>query len=106
MSINLDNMSRKELEQLKADIDKAISRVAVRERQAARDAAEKAAREYGFSLAELAGDAVRTKAGKPKGEAKYRNPADESQTWSGRGRKPQWIKDAEAVGTDIAGFAI
>lgn len=26
---------------------------------------------------------------------KYRNPADASQTWSGRGKPPLWIKDVE-----------
>ena len=25
---------------------------------------------------------------------KYRNPADKSQTWSGRGRQPRWFKAA------------
>jgi DNA-binding protein H-NS len=25
---------------------------------------------------------------------KYRNPADRSQTWSGRGRQPRWFKAA------------
>jgi DNA-binding protein H-NS len=29
---------------------------------------------------------------------KYRNPKDASQTWSGRGGQPQWIKDHVAAG--------
>ncbi|OUD08976.1 hypothetical protein BVC71_09685 [Marivivens niveibacter] len=103
MSFDLESMSRKELEQLRADVDKALSRVGARELKAAREAAAKAAAEFGFSLEELAGGA---KAPKAKAAAKYRNPADATQTWSGRGRKPQWIKDAEAAGTDIESFAI
>ena len=34
------------------------------------------------------------------GVAKYANPADKSQTWTGKGRQPQWYKDAVAAGTD------
>lgn len=103
MTIDLDTLSRKELEKLRADVEKALDRVGARELKAARDAAAKAAAEFGFTLDELAGAAPAPKA---KGVAKFRNPADASQTWSGRGRKPQWIKDAEEAGTDIATFAI
>ena len=103
MTLNLDTLSRKELETLRADVEKALSRVGARELKAARDAAAKAAAEFGFSLDELTSGA---KAPKAKAAAKYRNPADDSQTWSGRGRKPQWIKDAVDAGKDIASFAI
>ena len=30
--------------------------------------------------------------------AKYRNPANAAQQWSGRGRQPQWFKDHIASG--------
>ncbi len=105
MNIDLDQMSRKDLEKLRADVDRALQRVGARELQAAREAVERAAREFGFSLAEVMDGSAKGKT-KAKADAKYRNPADESQTWSGRGRKPQWIKDAESAGTDIASFAI
>lgn len=29
---------------------------------------------------------------------KYRNPADANQTWSGRGKRPNWFKAALAAG--------
>ena len=40
--------------------------------------------------------ARRKKAGKKRGKVapKYRNPADPSQAWSGRGRQPRWFKAA------------
>ncbi len=103
MDFDLDSLSRKELEKLKTDVEKALDRVGARELKAARDAAARAAAEYGFSLEDLAGS---PKSAKAKTAAKYRNPEEPSQTWSGRGRKPQWIKDAEEAGTDIATFAI
>lgn len=110
MNADLNNMSRKELEKLKKDVDQALSTVADRERQAALEAAERAAAEHGFSLSELAADlGARGKKGgrgKAKTPPKYRNPENPDQTWSGRGRKPGWIVEAEAAGRDISDFAI
>ena len=37
---------------------------------------------------------------------KYVNPADPSQTWSGRGRKPRWMEDALAAGARLEDFLI
>jgi DNA-binding protein H-NS len=105
---DLNSMSRKDLMKLRADVDKALAGVAERERRAALDAAERAVAEHGFSLSELTGmSPPRGKGGrKSKGPAKYRNPADPEQTWSGKGRRPAWINEAEAAGRDIADFLI
>jgi len=35
---------------------------------------------------------------KTKAPPKYKNPTDASQTWTGKGRQPQWFKDAMAAG--------
>ncbi|NOD34985.1 MULTISPECIES: H-NS family nucleoid-associated regulatory protein [unclassified Ruegeria] len=105
MGINLEQMSRKELLALRDDIDKALVSAEKRERSAALKAAEKAAAEFGFSLSELSSDAPR--GGKaPKTKAKYRNPSNPDQTWSGRGRKPQWVHDALNAGSDISELEI
>lgn len=105
MQFDLDNMSRSELEHLRVAVEKAIKSVDVRELQKAREAAERAAAEHGFTLADLTGG-VKTRKSSGPVKAKYRNPADATQTWSGRGRKPQWIKDAEEAGTDLESLAI
>jgi DNA-binding protein H-NS len=104
--IELDSMTRGELVKLRGDVDKAIASVADRERRKAIEAAERAAAEHGFSLAELTGAPVSTKRVKSKSPAKYRNPADPTQTWSGRGRKPRWIIDASAEGRDLSDYEI
>lgn len=110
--IDLTGLSRKELEQLSKDVEKAIEKVAEDERKAAIAAAEAAAREHGFSLDELGVAAVgkrgRKGAGKsgPKGAPKYANPNDPSQTWTGRGRQPNWVKDGLASGKSLEDFAI
>lgn len=108
MNHDLDSMSRAELEKLRTGVEKALSTLADRERKAALDAAEKAAKAHGFSLKDLTGFAASgPKArGKGKNPPKYRNPEDPGATWTGRGRKPQWIKDAEGAGIDIAEYEI
>ncbi len=103
MAIDLEKMSRKELLELCNRVEKALKTAELRERKEALKAAEKAAAEFGFSLSELSGDGT-----KPvkTAKAKYRNPNNPSQTWTGRGRKPQWVHDAIKAGTDISDLEI
>ncbi|SHE90609.1 DNA-binding protein H-NS [Loktanella atrilutea] len=104
MRAELKTMSRKELEKLRKDVEVALEKVESREMKLAHDAAAKAAADYGFSLDELNNmpAAVKRsgKSGKSMSAPKYRNPADETQTWTGKGRQPEWYKAAMAEGTD------
>ncbi|MFO1371712.1 MAG: H-NS histone family protein [Candidatus Competibacteraceae bacterium] len=43
---------------------------------------------------------------KTSGKPKYRNPADPEQTWTGRGKKPGWMRQALAGGAKPEDFAI
>nr|WP_247744200.1 H-NS histone family protein [Ruegeria sp. R14_0] len=98
-------MSRKDLLELRDQVERALVEAEKRERKEALQAVEKAAAKYGFSLSDLAVDAVPSgKSAKTK--AKYRNPGNPNQTWSGRGRKPQWIHDALQSGADISDLEI
>lgn len=92
--MNLEEMSLADLKQLKKNVDKAISTFEARQKHAALAELEKKAADLGFSLNELVGAGKIRKPAAPK----YRNPADASQTWTGRGRTPQWVKDLEASG--------
>ena len=106
MQIDLSSMSRKELEKHLMDVKKALANAEARDRRKAKKAAEKAAGEFGFSLNELSeketkpAKAKKTKAKKPKTASppKYANPADPSQTWTGKGRQPNWYRDQIAKG--------
>ena len=104
MDIDLDSLSEKELKELRAGVDRALSTLETRRRAEARRAAEEAAAKLGFSLNDLV--ATGGKTNKSKSPAKYRNPADPTQTWSGRGRQPGWIKEAMAAGRSMDEFAI
>jgi DNA-binding protein H-NS len=102
MSIDLDSMSKEELLALKKNVDKALASFDKRQREAALAAAQKAAQEHGFSLDEILGKKSAGKTSVPK----YRNPADPTQTWTGRGRQPAWYKAAVEAGTDPASLEI
>lgn len=94
--MKLDEMNLDELRSLKRDVEKAIASFEERRRAEAMAAAEAAAREHGMSLSDLMG---RRKVRRPTtvvtSEAKYRNPDNPEQTWSGRGRRPTWIGDRD-----------
>lgn len=102
MSIELNSLSLSELRDLKNKVERAITSFEDRRRKEALAAVEVAAREHGFNLAELTG----LKATKQKGAAKYANPADPNQTWSGRGRKPRWVAEYLESGKPIEDLAL
>ena len=95
MAIKLDKMSRQELETLRADVDKAIIDLRKKEKQDALAAAQKAAAEFGYSLEELTSKKAGRGAAKAgAAEPKFINPDNPSQTWTGKGRQPNWFKTA------------
>lgn len=61
--------------------------------------------DFNLSIDDIQGGKVRTRKVKAVGNAKYRNP-ETGQTWSGRGRQPQWIIAAEEAGKNRDEFAI
>jgi DNA-binding protein H-NS len=53
----------------------------------------------GLDLDDVMGTRSRGRGGvRGKAKQKYRNPADPSQTWSGRGRQPLWYAAAVKAG--------
>ncbi|WP_299610144.1 H-NS histone family protein [uncultured Tateyamaria sp.] len=99
MAIKLDKMSRKELEALRSDVDEAIVQRRKTEKQDALAAAQKAAAQFGFSLDELTGKKGGRGAKATSAEPKYMNPDNPTQTWTGKGRQPNWFKAAVDAGT-------
>lgn len=109
-TIDFETMTRAELIELRGQLDKAISTAGERDRQKALKAAEDLAREHGFTLAELVAGGGKGRGAGRRGsrsaassssapsDAKYRNPENPDQTWSGRGRRPAWYNDAMAAG--------
>ncbi|WP_420875302.1 H-NS family nucleoid-associated regulatory protein [Phaeovulum veldkampii] len=65
---------------------------------------EEAARKMGYNLAELT--AIFSGKKRKPAAAKYANPANPSETWTGRGRKPRWMAAALAEGKSLDDLAI
>ena len=99
--INVDKMSLKQLLELEAKLQSAIHGARERERAEVKQEMAALAEKRGFSLRDLMG--------KGKGKvnvAKYANPDDPAQTWTGRGRKPNWLIAKVKKGAKLEQLAI
>lgn len=96
--MDLSNYNSQQLRELQGEVEREMRKRRREEiRQAQRELREVADR-FGFSLAELVpGQAA---AGGTRA-VRFRHPNDDSKTWSGRGRKPNWIKKWEAEGKPL-----
>ena len=99
----LDTYSYPELLKLQERIEAAIAAKRAEDAQATKEQLRAMAEKAGFDIRDLFG-----KRGSPKGSgvAKYRNPKDSSQTWTGRGRKPNWLVEAVKKGGKEESFKI
>jgi DNA-binding protein H-NS len=104
VEINLNEMSLKELKDLQAQVAKAVASFEDRKKKAVIAELEELARAKGFSFAELRDSAVVRK--RAPATPKYANPADKSDTWSGRGRKPRWFEAALRNGMALDDLSI
>ena len=96
MDTNLNSLSLKELKDLLSQVSKAIASFEDRKKKEAIAEMEEIARAKGYSWAELTGATIVRK--RAPAAPKYANPADHSDTWSGRGRKPRWFEAAMKAG--------
>jgi DNA-binding protein H-NS len=105
---SVDKLSLKELVDLEAKVKKAIDAARERERNEVKKKMADLAETHGFSVTELFGNARGRGAGKAKsvGVAKYANPENRTDTWTGRGRKPNWLVERLRKGAKLADFEI
>ena len=105
MAKTLEKMSLGELQAHQKEVEAAIKGFEKKRKLEALAAVRETAKAHGFTLEELLGGTPAAKSA-TKGVAKYANPADPSQTWTGRGRQPNWVKDALAKGKSLESMAI
>jgi DNA-binding protein H-NS len=103
-AINVDKLNLKELVDLEAKVKSAIGSARDRERALVKQKMAELAETHGFSMSELFDGARGRK--KPVGIAKYANPEDRSDTWTGRGRKPNWVLARLKKGAKLSDFEI
>lgn len=96
MNMDLHALSLKELKDLQSQVVKAIANFEDRRKREVLMELDEIARSKGFSLSELTSAAPMRK--RSPSVAKYANPANKADTWSGRGRKPRWFSEALAKG--------
>lgn len=103
-AINVDKMSLKDLIELDHRVRRAIGIAKERERAELKQKIALMAENSGFSVGELFGTGRGR--GKSAGIAKYRNPDNASETWTGRGRKPNWLVARLGKGASLEDFEI
>ena len=127
MAVDLNSMSAKELEALIAQANKRRAQLKKRKPVATvRKRLEQIARAEGYSIAELFGArggatpgtasapvAKRTRAKRgpskfagSKVAPKYRDPSNEANTWTGRGKQPRWLQAYTSTGRVLDDFLI
>lgn len=100
--INLDEMSLDDLKTLQKQVNRAVDGYKERKRLKALTELEAKAQELGFSLTDLVGGKKARKPGIPK----YQHPDDSTITWTGKGRRPDWVKEALESGKSLEDLAI
>ncbi len=105
--VDLSDYNLSELKGLQAEIEKEIK---ARQQQGVTKAREQIlaiAQGLGVSVeALLANGGTKSKSSGKKVKVQYQNPADNAQTWTGRGRQPRWIAEGLASGKSLDDFRV
>lgn len=104
-SIDLSNFSKDDLVALQNRTIKAIAEYDEKKRKEALEALKAVAGTHGYSLQDLM-DNMSKKDAKKKSPPKYRHPENPELTWTGRGRRPQWLQDQMDQGRSKEDFEI
>lgn len=103
MAKDLDRMSLRELQELEVKVKKARANVQEKSRSDVRKKVEAMIADAGFKVSDIFGG----RGGKGRTvAAKYANPDDPSETWTGRGRKPRWLSAKLQEGGKIEKYLI
>ena len=102
--MDIDALSLNELKALRSKVDRAIVTYEERKKKEAYAELDEIARKMGYPLAEIL-SMVEAKPRKTVA-AKYANPANPAETWSGRGRKPRWFEAAIKAGEPAESMAV
>jgi DNA-binding protein H-NS len=101
----IDKLTYAELIELQERIETTIEEKRAEEQAKLREKVAEMAAEAGLSLEEVV-----SKKGKDRRKGtvaiKYRNSRDRTQTWTGRGRKPNWLVAELEAGKSLEDFAI
>jgi DNA-binding protein H-NS len=102
---DFNKLSETEIQALIDNAEKALKEKQTSKRKEVIAKIKELAASIGVSVEIIEGD---KKSEKKTGKvaAKYRNPADPSKTWTGRGLAPKWMQDLLSSGRDKSEFEI
>jgi DNA-binding protein H-NS len=89
--MDLSKYSAADLRDLQEQVKRELKKRETQDLQKAKEEIFAIAQRVGLPLKDLIATNPRGKGGTVA--ARYRNPADASQQWTGRGRQPKWVKD-------------
>jgi DNA-binding protein H-NS len=105
--VDLSDYKLSELKELQAEIEKEVKTRQQQDVTKAREQIFAIAHSLGVSVEELLADGEKkSKSSGKKVQVQYQNPADNAQTWTGRGRQPRWIAEGLAGGKSLDDFRI
>jgi DNA-binding protein H-NS len=97
MAVDLKKLNQNQLNDLITKAEQRKMEIEKEKLVKLRDRINKLIKDEGFTFEDVFG-ARRTRRTATKVAPKYRNPADPSQTWSGRGKRPRWFNAALKAG--------
>ncbi|HCD26575.1 MAG TPA: DNA-binding protein [Gammaproteobacteria bacterium] len=107
MALNIKKLSVKEINVLIKDLNAELERRATTEKQLLIAEIRDKAESLNIPVSDLFKEVAKTprkRGGSVK--PKYRNPGDKTQTWTGRGLKPRWVRDLLDSGKSLEDIAI
>lgn len=108
MMQDLAQLTLDELSKMISDAQKALNARKISERKAVISQIHELAASIGVTVT-VDGDKSKSRLSGRKGQkvaAKYKNPQNPSETWTGRGVKPRWLKALVDTGKRIEDFLI
>lgn len=105
-AVNVDKLSLKDLNDLEAKVVKAKANARNRAKADVKAKIDAILASSGFTIADLY-PVARTARGRGGNKAaKFVNPDNRSETWTGRGRKPNWLVAKLSKGAKLQDFAV
>ena len=103
--VDVGTLSDDDLEALRVSVESEAKRRIVKQRAAVRKQIAELAEKHAIDLTTIAPRSTRKGDAAPA-EPRYRDPANEFNTWAGKGRKPKWLIDRIAAGDQLEDLEI
>ena len=104
MKVDLQKLSYRELVELNDRIGKAIEAKKLSEKSDIKKQVKALIESAGFDVGDIVGNQSSKSLKGRKVAAKYRNPKNPQDTWTGRGRQPKWLVAELGRGRSLNSF--